>query len=856
MVSIPVCAQLLLTPERQAWNNVEKKRWDRVDSQLRKALRKDSVNATARFVYAVYFLSHDNPAFHIDSSYHYTLAAQANYQQSDSRERERMKRFPLDSAILLRHREKVDSAAFEHAARVNTVEAYDHFLSLYSQATHRSRAIELRDEVAYFNAMRENSYSAFAEYMRKYPSSARAKDALEKYHTLLYENKTSDKRLKSYQSFVSEFPESPYRRAAELQIFEKMTATGSVYSFEEFLSHYPQSAYSRKAKNILYHILKEDNAEHQSSSVWNDSLRTVNESEKKLLVPFFKDGKYGFIDQDGREVIAPTLEEPGQSYQCGNITDDILIFKNKAISKHGPIVFQGQIESMDDLGYGFLIIETSECSIVIHKSGFRIADCVDDARILDGRIFAIKKNDKWSLYALNGKKLSGGEWNDISSIGDVFVFQREKKFVLAKLRDIEVLADSGKPKFSDDYDEIKPWQKSLIWFRQGDVQGLLDQSLNSVIRPVPFSLTPFQNACLAKSPTGYFFFNSKGQQSVQFSNVNQHGIWTAVKNKGWRLYDIEQTKYLSSSFDSISFKGPFVFGLSKDTSRVFFPDHQSFDLPSSAIAEFLPGKDSTSYLMVDIGGKKTVYNGMGARMFSLDVDKIQYAGSGFFIIQKKDRLKKDRRGLVDETGRIILTPEFDAIGSVADDVVSLLKDKKFGLFNCRTHRQIKPTYTKNVTRYASGHLTAFQNGFYGFITWDEKAPATFEFEEIRYWNDSIAWVRKNYQWMLYDIARKTSVDDQISSYTIVASTAQEQIAIIKQEGHYGVISNKRDEIVPPTLSRIINVGSAEHPVYFTAKHVEEASIYVVIYYNKDGRLLRRQVYEEEEYEKIHCMSKQ
>lgn len=855
MVSIPVCAQLLLTPERQAWNNIEKKRWDRVESQLQKALRKDSVNATARFVYAVYFFSSGNPSFHIDSSYHYALAAEADFQQSDIRERERMKRFPIDSAILVHLRERIDSAAFEFAASTNTVEAYDHFLLVYSSAKQRSRAIELRDEVAYFLAMKENTFTAFAQYLAKYPTSARAKDAKDKYNTLLYENKTSDKRLKSYQAFVRDFPDSPYRRAAEQQIFEKMTAIGSADAYEEFLSQYPESSYSRKAKNILYHILKEDNAEHRSSSVWNDSLRLVNESEKKLLVPFYKDGKYGFIDQDGREVIPPVLVEPGQSYECGNITDDILIFKNKAISKHGPTVYQGELESMDDLGYGFIMIETSGCSIVIHKSGFKVADCVDDARILDGRIFAIKKNEAWSLYALNGRKLPGGDWDDITSIGDVFVFQRKKKFILAKLSDIEVLADSGRPNFSNDYDEIKPWQGGLIWFRQGELQGLLDQSLNSVIKPVSYPLSPFQNGSLGKTPGGYFFFNSKGRQSVLFNNVTQHGKWTAVKNLGWRLYDTENERYLSRSYDTITFKGPFVFGATKDSLRIIFPEHQTVDLPGAPVTEFLPGKDSTSYLLVDDGDKKTIYNRIGGRMFSLAADKIQYAGNGFFIIQKKDRMKKDRKGLVDDTGRVILQPEFDAIGSVTDDVVSLLKDKKFGLFHCRTLKQIKPTYAKNVMRYASGHLTAFQNGHYGFITWDEKAPATFDFDDIRYWNDSVAWVKKNYQWMLYDITRKVSVDDQIASYTIVAETGDEQIAIIKQDGHYGVISSKRDEIIPPTLSRIVNVGSAEQPVYFTAKHVEEASIYVVIYYNKDGRLLRRQVYEEEEYEKISCFSR-
>jgi hypothetical protein len=42
------------------------------------------------------------------------------------------------------------------------------------------------------------------------------------------------------------------------------------------------------------------------------------------------------------------------------------------------------------------------------------------------------------------------------------------------------------------------------------------------------------------------------------------------------------------------------------------------------------------------------------------------------------------------------------------------------------------------------------------------------------------------------------------------------------------------------------------PLYFTEKQVEEAGIYVVIYYDKDGRQLRKQVFETDEYEKIYC----
>jgi len=48
------------------------------------------------------------------------------------------------------------------------------------------------------------------------------------------------------------------------------------------------------------------------------------------------------------------------------------------------------------------------------------------------------------------------------------------------------------------------------------------------------------------------------------------------------------------------------------------------------------------------------------------------------------------------------------------------------------------------------------------------------------------------------------------------------------------------------------VGTAEKPLYFTEKNVEEAEIFVVIYYNDQGTMIRREIYESDEYDRIYC----
>jgi hypothetical protein len=404
------------------------------------------------------------------------------------------------------------------------------------------------------------------------------------------------------------------------------------------------------------------------------------------------------------------------------------------------------------------------------------------------------------------------------------------------------------------FDEVKAWPQNQIWVAADGQESVRDTALNEIVRTGAHHLEHIPAGTLASSASGYSFFTKAGQ-SVYFQGAMQGGTFTAIRNTAWRLYDPATSNYLSAAYDTIIFKGPVALGQQGDSLAIHFSPMAAPEIftPTPGV-ELMPGKDSTAFLVVTESDKKTVFNTTGQKLFTLVCDQVAHAGGDLFVITRKDRSKKDRKGLVGKGGKLLLPAEFDAIGSVANGVVSLLKDKKFGLFEVAQQHQIKPAYDKNVNQYAPGYLTAFVNGKYGFIAWDNKPVGTFDFDEIRYWNDSVSWVRKSYQWMLYHIRKQKTEEAHVSNYSLVYDDAHEKIAIITQEGHYGVISSIRGEIIPSTLNRIVNVGSPDHPMYLTVKHVEEASIYVVIYYDHQGTLLRRQVYEEEDYDHIRCLN--
>ncbi len=192
---IIVCTVVLLTvqvhgqvsSERLALNNIEKRKWDKALGQLNKALSKDSLNVAAAYVMGCYFFAPDNPEFQLDSAYRYAQKALRDFELSSAKQRDRLKRFPLDSLTIVDLRTEIDSAAFERAKQFDTENSYIDFINSFPTAVDQTLAISLRNKAAYRAALAENTYQAFKDFISKYPDSEQATEATTRYHELLFQ---------------------------------------------------------------------------------------------------------------------------------------------------------------------------------------------------------------------------------------------------------------------------------------------------------------------------------------------------------------------------------------------------------------------------------------------------------------------------------------------------------------------------------------------------------------------------------------------------------------------------------------------------------------------------------------------
>jgi hypothetical protein len=843
-------AQIGSSPEKTALKSIDKHRWQKAEIRLRKTLEKDTVNPAIRYVLSVFFFHPDNPAFQVDSAYHYAVTALQDYGRAPLRARDRLKRISIDSLGLIGLRARIDSTAFELARSANTEAAYLEFLSHFPSAMQRDLAAQLRDEVAYQDALKQNTHHAFLQYMKRYPQAQRAGEARENYEKLLYQAETRDQRLSSFEKFLADHPESPYRKEVYRNIYEISTAEGTVESFLVFMTRYPMSALVKRAGNMIFHLLADEDNPRWPVPFLTDSLTNLLALKHTYLLPVFQNDRYGFIDENGREVIAPQFRTIHQDYLCGRITDEVLMVNDSLIGRDGALIYNGSVVDLSDLGIGFLKVTTDQTVKIIHKSGFLFQDSITDARIISRRYIAVKKKDAWLLYTLTGKLLADQPWDDITALQNVVVFKNGDKVYIAPSERLARSAEGIALQVSEPFDEVKPWMNGMVWGRAGEYQGVLNQSLHRVIGFDKHLLTQTFFGATAKTPGNVLLYNDEGKRSPIFEQVRIAEPWVAVqKNHSWFLFEPHMLTTISRAYDSVRAEGPFMVGSVRDSVYIHFPGKVTKGFHRPMKISFVPGKDSTSFIFVEESPRqKKLFDLRGHTLFSGAFDGLEYAGEGVFVITKKDK-----KGLVDANGEILLSPEFDAIGSVKDNVVSLLKNKRFGAYHIRDKKLVKTLYDQNIQRYSDHVIFTFKNGYYGFMSWDNRPVSAFVFDEIRVWGDTLALVRKGSLWSLYDIYARRDAESNLRSVSMIKNAKEEKIAIVQKDNNFGVISNRRQVIIPVTFSDVINLGSVDEPLYFTEKHIREAALFIVIYYDRFGDMLRKEIYDSAaDYDKIYC----
>ncbi len=581
-----------------------------------------------------------------------------------------------------------------------------------------------------------------------------------------------------------------------------------------------------------------------------DSLKNIVAINKFNWALIYKDGKYGFMDSNGVETFAPQFEGVDEEYKCSSVKDDVLITTNGLVGRNGKRLADKR-PIVKDIGYGFLKVGDDSCVWVLHKSGQRVTEsCVQDASVLGGLFLMMKANGLFGLHAFNGRVVLAAQWDSIEIIDGVVILNYLGKKTLCLPSQLKLVPDGNPLAENLVFDNVKSLGMGLLLVNNGSLEGIMNSKLEFVVPLARQSLFQMPFGLVRKINDRFIFaglapeLENETWDGYQFSQQ-----WLSLKNfAGLKLLDTYSKKIVESHPDSLWFDKGLAFAREGDSVRVHLNSSSRITLARNAKIYFIKSADSIRYFFVEKKNKKIIFSiETGEKLFSTDYDQVESLTSDLFIVTKKNK-----KGLINKQGKVVLAPEYDALIPYGKGQLSLLKEKKFGLYDFISGEIIKPFFERNISPLDSGIFIAFKDGHYGLIDWSARPVTRFYFDEILPWTKDVIWTKKGFEWSLFDFRQSKDLLRQIKSFHLFSDKPEEKLAIVRQENYFGVLSSKRGMIIPPSFSFITNLGSEEEPLYFTSKEVEEAGIVVVIYYDKEGKMLRKQVYEEEDYARIVC----
>ncbi len=854
---------------KRALKLLEKGEYDKLSELLDKSIKKDSINAGAKYIYSLLFLTSDYKKYNIDTSYYYIVRAQKDLALEDEKELQQLNKLNINDSTIILQKATVEKQAFVRAKNEHTIASYNYFLDHFPEAAQRKKAIALRNKIAYDDAVKANTYQAFLDFLNTYPDADEVPTAREHYEKLLYQTKTKDKKLDSYRQFLMDYPETVYRYEAEKNIFEISCADNRIESYLTFIRTYPKSRMNRQAWNFIYHKIKAmgsagDFIKQFDKERGLDSLKHMAAVDHGYLIAIYEMGKYGFINEKGHKLIDFTYTDVNEDYLCGNIREDYLeVWDNMAhllVSRLGAPFYKGSFESVKDLGCGLLRLEKNGRFGVLHKSGSIVTDFdFEDAKLIDLSFIAFKYKGRWGLKSFTGRDILPPEYEDILADGKFVLVKNKNLFAVQNVENLAAAADLRRPQLAFSFDDYETINDTTLLLFNGIEETVVGLDLKQQIPIGNQQFFEFHNGWIVKKGGKYHLYNRnfKPLSGKAFDRVEIKHTKTALRlGKKWAIYNENRTFPTTFPYDSVRFLSERI-GILMEGKKTYamFGYDTLMDISSAEKIRLISdqsleiGEDGRGqYLLTKTSkGSYKVYNVWGKLILNGRYSAIEALGKEYILIEKSGK-----KGLIYENGDVALKLRYKAISNYDHGYVSTFLNGKFGICNYKKKVFLSAKYSKTLKPYGNSYFIGAKNNKLAFIDLDNKNISGFDFEKVLYWNDTSALVRSGEDWFIFDIRSGAKHAEGILEFKYLRNDQTEIILLITGKDGNGVISNRHGVVIAPTFNDIVNIGSKENPVYFAEKFIREALFYVVIYYDSTGKILRKQVFNEEEYNSIYC----
>jgi hypothetical protein len=869
LVSILILVSLAsYADEKKSLKLLEKKDYKKLIESLDKDIEKDSLNPGSYYIYSLLYNDPDYISNNLDTSYYYVMKAKGLYPPSDEKDLEKLNKVFINDSSLTAQKEKLDLQAYERAKDEHTLDSYNFYIEKFSKSIYNTDAVMDRNALAFEYVKKKHTYEAYEEFMLSYPGSIEFDQAKEQYQILLFEAQTEEGTLKSYRAFLKSHPNSPFRNDAIGKIYQISTCSNSEESYLQFIKDFPESSLVQKAIDRLYHNYRESGAEDFSYNYnfldLNDSIKNVDFYDDQFVIPVFENNKYGFMNSDGELIIPYTFSDVDEVYFCGNISDDYFRVRiagtQMVASKDGQIIYQNPYNDVQDLVSGTLKILNRGKYGLIFKTGEELLELKYDEIVkLDGQLIKCRQGDRWQLYSLNGLQLLAESVDEISSEGEFLMIKNEGLWAITNKQYIFSSYIDGNIELKFIYDDYELIEATQVLCYKGETEGVMDSRLEFQLTLDIQNIHTLPEGWLIKKDTIYHLYDDafvKISGTGGLTDVVYKGKWlTGRSDEKWILYHNFTPFPDVFAYDSISILSDnFVFAIEEENPILIFSNYQKIPLEKYKNLRILKSPVINDQNETIIEFVVIVYDRNRSETYGIYGNLVLKGSNLNLQLLGEEYFKKTYRGkvgLTDTSGQELLKPQFQGIANYDNGFVSVLNNKKFGIYNKRLGIYLKPAYDRLLKPYNSEYLIAYKIGGYGLINFKGESITDFSYDEIIYWNDSSILVKVEDNWNITELQTGEILLDGIKDFDFL-NEEEEKIILFRKEEQFGIVSSTEGIIISPTFNDILNIGNEETPVYFTEKYISEAEFYIVIYYNSKGEIIRKQVFTDEEYDMIYC----
>lgn len=642
--------------------------------------KKNKVPAAALGL-AIIYMRNDNPFFQIDSAYHYATLADSIYVAISPKRKEKLrKQLSVDSLVIDSVKQAVDYQAFVYYAKMNTLERWNHFLTFQLKNRYYDTAAYIRDKIIYDSLLVIDSSCYWKYFIEHYPNSAWRGAAEKKFHAAYFKERTAHGTKEEYENFIRENPLHPYVEEAYSRLFDLFSRYNYVDSLYAFVKRFPESSWVKEAwrRIMLLSIPRWDERESILAFVkkfpdctHKDVLREALKAIEQRIISVRKGGKYylyalrdsGYVGEE-MDYISPF--QRGVAYVRNKGAEGI-------INLAGQWLYKTTRFSIEDFSIPYLIVSNGEKSGLVDITGKEILPVIYDELYLP--------SEGYVVGAFNGKY---GYLDTTGAIRIEFKYDNASDFkggyaLVEYNHQYGIIRKNGAWAIFPFYEWIGMENFPLIKVRQEGRMGLCSITGDTLL------------------PCKYAFIEIVDSMIV----AGQHDtIFYFPVNRTFFRYPFYSLRYVGDQALSVP-RGPFramIFfrggkrGIMDSGGNVILKnDYAEIIFNPSRTMAIVRQKESDPYQLFDMEKR---------RWKAIRRNFVSWLNDTLFLFQERNRT-----GISDREGNILLPPEYDAIEVLNSPYVALKKDYAW---------QVMDLHTGKIREWKYQHYVK-QGEYYEFV---------------------------------------------------------------------------------------------------------------------------------------------